>query len=148
MSFLLKGLIHKQNKDTLFQQTPFPQQWHDTNKSGDAAVYGYIWSTFSPGFVDVKFLWDFLSIEITCNFAWGSIAVPCLVVFDSNLFVSVKSFKRYSALLLISVWKLLFLYLFYKNLMQPCAPTVAGTKYRNHSVFSFLINIFNRCSFK
>ena len=55
MSFLLKGLIHKQNKDTLFQQTPFPQQWHDTNKSGDAAIYGYIWSTFSPGFVDINF---------------------------------------------------------------------------------------------
>ena len=32
--------------------TPLPQQWHVTNKLGDAAIYGYIWSTFRPRFVD------------------------------------------------------------------------------------------------
>ena len=35
--------------------------------SCDAAIYGYIRSTFRPGFVDVKFLWYFLIIGITCN---------------------------------------------------------------------------------
>ena len=42
--------------------TPFPQQWHVTNQSGYAAIYGYTWSTFSPEFVDVRFLWDFVLI--------------------------------------------------------------------------------------
>ena len=48
----------------LISTTPFPQQWHVTNISGDATIYGYIWSTFTSGFADVKFLWDFLGIDL------------------------------------------------------------------------------------
>ena len=68
---------------------PFPQQWHVTNKSGYAAIYGYIWSTFSPRFVDVRFLWDFVLLLLVilheANVSWP------LIQF---LFLSVKLFKR------------------------------------------------------
>ena len=53
--FPYEGTNSKTDSGHFISMTPFPEQWHVTNKSGDAAIYGYILSTFSPGFVDVQF---------------------------------------------------------------------------------------------